>query len=166
VSIRAVVVDVGGVLERVDDASWPQILIDRWEQRAGRPAGVILAALAEHAPGDAIATGRISEQQFTGLYADTLGLDPATTAQLMTEMWDAYCGELDVAEVGLAKHDPAIFEVTEQRLAVAADEIVFIDDVPSNVDAACRRGWHAIHHTDTRDTITQVTALLASDATV
>jgi epoxide hydrolase-like predicted phosphatase len=211
VSIRAVVVDVGGVLERVDDASWPQILIDRWEQRAGRPAGVILAALAEHAPGDAIATGRISEQQFTGLYADTLGLDPATTAQLMTEMWDAYCGELDVAmrdfvaglrpayktailsnsadgarreeqrrydfeslvdvivyshEVGLAKPDPAIFEVTEQRLAVAADEIVFIDDVPSNVDAACRRGWHAIHHTDTRDTITQVTALLASDATV
>ena len=202
------VVDVGGVLERVDDASWPQILIDRWEQRAGRPAGAILAALAEHAPGDAIATGRISEQQLKSLYADTLGLDPATTDQLMTEMWDAYCGELDVDmrdfvaglrpscktailsnsadgarreeqrrydfeslvdvivyshEVGLAKPDPAVFELTEGRLLAKPDEIVFIDDHEPNIAAARQRGWYAVLHTDTPRTIAEVTALLARE---
>ena len=209
VRVRAVVVDVGGVLERVDDASWPQILIDRWEQRAGRPAGTILAALAEHAPGDAIATGWVSEEQFKALYADTLGLDQATTDQLMAEMWDAYCGQLDTTirdfvvglrpayrtailsnsadgarreeqrrydfeslvdvivyshEVGLAKPDPKIYELTEQRLGVAPTEIVFIDDHKPNVDAAQQRGWHAILHIDTEDTIKQVQALLATDA--
>jgi HAD superfamily hydrolase (TIGR01509 family) len=207
VSIRAVVVDIGGVLERVDDAGWPHELISRWEQRAGRPAGTILAALAEHAPGDSIATGRVKENQFRGLYAAALGLDVAQTDELMADMWDAYCGELDVAmrdfvsglrpsyrtailsnsadgarreeqrrydfeslvdvivyshEVGLAKPDPAIFELTEQRLDVRPPEIAFIDEHPPNIEAALRRGWQAVLHTDTSRTIAAVTALLAS----
>jgi putative hydrolase of the HAD superfamily len=209
--IRAVVVDVGGVLERVDDASWPQLLIDRWERRAGRPAGTILAALAEHAPDDTIATGRLTEPQMRSLYADTLGLDQAQTDELMTEMWAAYCGELDTAmrdfvaslrpayqtailsnsadgarreeqrrydfeslvdvivyshEVGLAKPDPAIYELTERRLGVPPHEIVFIDDVEPNIEAAQQRGWYAVHHTHTGDTIKQVSTLLAADAKV
>ena len=207
VSIRAVVVDVGGVLERVDDASWPQILIDRWEKRAGRPTGHVLSALAEHAPGDTIATGRLDEQQIKALYADILGLDDASIAELMTEMWDAYCGELDVDmrdfvaglrpsyktailsnsadgarreeqrrydfdslvdvivyshEVGLAKPDPAIYELTEKYLGVEPHEIVFIDDVDANITAATERGWRAVLHTSTGESIRQVRALLAT----
>lgn len=207
-SIRAVVVDIGGVLERVDDASWPQLLIDRWEKRAGRPTGTILAALAEHAPGDSVATGRLSEQQIKSLYAEVLGLGPADTDALMAEMWDAYCGVLDVAmrdwvaglrpsyrtailsnsadgarreeqrrydfeslvdvivyshEVGLAKPDPAVFELTEDRLLAKPDEIVFIDDHEPNIAAARRRGWYAVLHTDTPRTIAEVTALLARE---
>lgn len=207
-SIRAVVVDIGGVLERVDDASWPQLLIDRWEKRAGRPTGTILAALAEHAPGDSVATGRLSEQQIKSLYAEVLGLGPADTDALMAEMWDAYCGVLDVAmrdwvaglrpsyrtailsnsadgarreeqrrydfeslvdvivyshEVGLAKPDPAVFELTEGRLLAKPDEIVFIDDHEPNIAAARQRGWYAVLHTDTPRTIAEVTALLARE---
>ena len=209
VSIRAVVVDIGGVLERVDDASWPHQLIDRWERLAGRPAGTILAALAEHAPGDAIATGQVTEQQIRDLYGAALGLDSQQVDQLMAEMWDAYCGELDVAmrdwvaglrpsyrtailsnsadgarreeqrrydfeslvdvivyshEVGVAKPDPAVFELTEQRLMAAPDEIVFIDDVPANVDAASARGWHAVLHESTPRTIAAVTARIRAGA--
>lgn len=204
-TIRAVVVDIGGVLERVDDDSWPQRLMARWEQRAGRPAGHLLTALSEHAPGDAIATGRLTEQDVRTLYADALGLDDRLTDQLMAEMWDAYCGELDVAmrdfvaglrpayktamlsnsadgarreeqrrydfeslvdvilyshEVGVAKPDPAIFELTEQRLGATPEEIVFIDDHAPHIDAARQRGWYAVHHTNTPQTIADVSALL------
>ena len=204
-SIRAVVVDIGGVLERVDDATWPQRLISRWEQRAGRPAGAVLAALAEHAPGDEIATGRLKERDVRAIYATALGLDDHDADELMAEMWDAYCGELDADmrdfvaglrpayktailsnsadgarreeqrrydfenlvdvivyshEVGIAKPDPAVFELTEQRLEVQPHEIVFIDDHEPHVEAARRRGWYAVLHTLTQQTIADVTALL------
>jgi epoxide hydrolase-like predicted phosphatase len=204
-AIRAVVVDVGGVLERVDEHE-PEALLARWEARAGRTAGQVLAALAEHAPGDAIGTGAVTEQRLRDILGAALGLDLAQTDELMTEMWDAYCGELDVEmrdwvaglrpayrtailsnsadgarreeqrrydfenlvdvivyshEVGLAKPDPAIFEHTEQRLLVQPGEVVLIDDVEANVAAARAGGWHAVLHTDTRQTIAAVTALLA-----
>jgi putative hydrolase of the HAD superfamily len=158
------------------------------------------------APGDAIATGLFTEQQLRKVLSEALGLDHAQTEQLMTEMWDAYCGELDTAmrdfvaglrpsyttailsnsadgarreeqrrygfdslvdviiyshEVGLAKPDPAIFELTEQPLGVHPHEIVIIDDVDTNVTAAKARGWYAVLHTDTSRTIADVTALLA-----
>ncbi|HET7312680.1 MAG TPA: HAD family phosphatase [Mycobacteriales bacterium] len=206
-TIRAIVVDIGGVLERVDDATWPQRLIDRWETLAGRPAGTILAALAEHAPDDAITTGRLTEQDVRTLYADALGLGDAEIDELMAEMWDAYCGELDTDmrdyvaglrpsyttailsnsadgarreeqrrydfeslvdvvlyshEVGLAKPDPAIFALTEQRLGVQPHEIVFIDDHAPHIEAASQRGWYAVLHRETHQTIADVTALLTS----
>jgi len=96
VSIRAVVVDIGGVLERVDDDSWPQRLIARWERRANVAAGHVVATIAEHAPMSAVATGAVSERQIKALYAAALRLDDAQADEMWAEMWDAYCGELDV----------------------------------------------------------------------
>jgi HAD superfamily hydrolase (TIGR01509 family) len=42
-------------------------------------------------------TGEMSEAQIRELYAEVLGLDEDQAHQMMAEMWDAYCGELDVA---------------------------------------------------------------------
>lgn len=64
-------------------------------------------------------------------------------------------------EVGLAKPDPAVFELTWTRIGVAPEEMIFIDDVPGHVDAASRLGIHAICHTRTSRTIAAVTELLA-----
>jgi epoxide hydrolase-like predicted phosphatase len=64
-------------------------------------------------------------------------------------------------EVGLAKPDPAIFELTCELLGATPAELVFIDDVPANIDAAMRFGLHAILHTTTASTIEAVRALLA-----
>lgn len=204
--IKAVVFDIGGVLERVEDDSWPELWAKRWEERAGREPGAIQAGLAEHAPAGSVVTGEVSEAQLRRMYADALGLDDDAARTMMAEMWDAYCGELDTTlfdyfvglrrryrtgilsnsadgarreesrrygfpdvvdeliyshEVGLAKPDPAIFELTCRRLRVAPHEVVLLDDVETNVLAAREQGWHAVHHVDTPRSIREVEQILA-----
>jgi 2-haloacid dehalogenase len=56
-------------------------------------------------------------------------------------------------EEGLAKPDPAIFEVLEERIRHRAglDDAIFIDDSPTNVLAAEETGLDAIHFTGPED---------------
>jgi putative hydrolase of the HAD superfamily len=63
------------------------------------------------------------------------GLDPR-------QMFDVY---INSAEVGMAKPDPAIFELTLARLSVPPGAAIFIDDGAPNVAAAARLGLHTIH---------------------
>jgi len=58
---------------------------------------------------------------------------------------DAFDEIIISAEVGFAKPDPHIYQLALNRLRVAPDEAVFIDDTPENVDAAGQTGMHAIH---------------------
>ena len=46
-------------------------------------------------------------------------------------------------EEGVAKPDPEIFEVLEERVSHRAglDDCIFIDDSPANVVAAAEQGW-------------------------
>jgi len=205
-SLRAVVFDIGGVLERVDDDAWPEIWVRRWEDRRGLAPGALQAGLARHAPAGSVVVGEVSEAQMRAMYTAALGLSEDEADAMMTEMWDAYCGELDVAmrdfvaslrpsyktgilsnsadgarreeqrrygfeqlvdvivyshEVGLAKPDPRVYRLTEQRLAVQPAEVVFVDDALANVEAARELGWTAVHHRDTEQTIAEVSRILA-----
>jgi len=205
-SLRAVVFDIGGVLERVDDDAWPEIWVRRWEDRRGLAPGALQAGLARHAPAGSVVVGEVSEAQMRAMYTAALGLSEDEADAMMTEMWDAYCGELDVAmrdfvaslrpsyktgilsnsadgarreeqrrygfeqlvdvivyshEVGLAKPDPRVYRLTEQRLAVQSPDVVFVDDVMANVEAARELGWTAVHHRDTEQTIAEVSRILA-----
>lgn len=45
------------------------------------------------------------------------------------------------ARVGLMKPDPAIFDLTVERLGIAGALPVFIDDAQKNIDAALALGW-------------------------
>jgi 2-haloacid dehalogenase len=51
-------------------------------------------------------------------------------------------------EVGLAKPDPAIFELAIARCRLDPGKTVFIDDAVHNVEAARRSGLHALHFQD------------------
>lgn len=204
-TLRAVVFDVGGVLERVDDASWPARWIERWAERSGVPMPEVDDHLTRHEPPDGIATGLVTEAQVRELYATALRLNAAEADHMMAEMWDLYCGSLDEEmyrfcaslrpgcrtailsnsadgarreeqrrygfeqlvdvlvyshEVGVAKPDPAIYDLTVQRLGVPASAVVLVDDVPANVEAAVACGWSAVLHVDTPSTISQVQQLL------
>lgn len=206
-AIEAVVFDIGGVLAVVDDASWPEVWVRSWETRIGLAPGSFAAGLARHDPGGSVVTGELTEAQMRRMYAGALGLDDAQADEMMAEMWDAYCGTLDVTlrdyaaslrpahttailsnsadgarreeqrrhgfedlvdvvlyshEIGLAKPDAAVYTYTSDRLGVRPDEIVFLDDVAENVEAARALGWHAVLHTDTESSIRQVDALLAA----
>jgi epoxide hydrolase-like predicted phosphatase len=204
-AIKAVVFDLGGVLEHVEDDAWPEVWIGRWERRVHLPLGHVVATLAEHEPTDDMVTGKMSEAQMRERYARMLGLDNDLAQQMMAEMWDAYCGELDRQmwdfaaslrpafatailsnsadgarreeqrrfgfaelvdvivyshEVGLAKPDPAIFKLTEERLRVEPHEIVFLDDHYGHVEAARACGWHAVWHRDTTRSIQEISEII------
>ncbi|MGI5504769.1 HAD-IA family hydrolase [Lentzea sp. CA-135723] len=73
--------------------------------------------------------------------------------------------ELDVAvisgEVGLAKPDTEIYELTARRLNLRTDECVFVDDLAVNVRGAAEAGMVGVHHRSTRSTLEELEILLA-----
>ncbi|MFA9476897.1 HAD-IA family hydrolase [Phycisphaerales bacterium AB-hyl4] len=58
--------------------------------------------------------------------------------------------------LGVAKPSPAIYEHVEQATSIAAERILFFDDLPANVAAAAERGWQAVQVTDRDDPLAQV----------
>ncbi|PKH41780.1 putative hydrolase of the HAD superfamily [Nocardioides alpinus] len=189
--IKAVVLDIGGVLEVIDDSVFPGPA----ERRLGLADGALTRGLAA-LPGDAV-LGEVSEEEVRAEWQRTLGLDDAQADALMADFWRWYVGTLDRPlvdwfaaqrperltgilsnsgpgareaervhgfedvtdeivyshEVGLAKPDPAAYELTTRRLGVEPREVVFLDDVEANVAAARAFGWHAVLHVDTPTSI-------------
>jgi putative hydrolase of the HAD superfamily len=67
-------------------------------------------------------------------------------------------------EEGVVKPDPAIFELTLERLGVAPKEAVFIDDYPGHVEAAQALGLHVIHFTTAEALAGELDGLLTSQS--
>ncbi len=69
---------------------------------------------------------------------------------------------VDSAYVGMRKPDPAIYELTVERLGdgVRAEDCVFIDDVEVNCDAARSVGMSAVQFQTTEQAIADVRALV------
>jgi putative hydrolase of the HAD superfamily len=69
---------------------------------------------------------------------------------------------VDSAFVGIRKPDPAIYELTVERLGdgVRAEDCVFIDDVEVNCQAARSVGMTAVQFHDTQQAIADVEAVL------
>ena len=52
---------------------------------------------------------------------------------------------VDSSVVGLRKPDPAIYELTCERLGLAPQDCIFVDDLQCNVDAAAALGMEVVH---------------------
>jgi putative hydrolase of the HAD superfamily len=63
-------------------------------------------------------------------------------------------------EVGVMKPDPAIYLIACRRLDVTPGEVVFLDDVPANVQAAAELGMTAITFLSTDQAIAELQRLL------
>lgn len=203
-AIRAVVLDIGGVLEIVDDDVFPAPA----ERRLGLAAGTIVGGLAG-LPGDAV-VGEVTEHQVRAEWQRALGLDDRQVDALVDDFWRWYVGTLDRQlfdwfagqrparrtailsnsgpgarererchgfedvtddivyshEVGLAKPDPAAYELVTGRLGVEAGEVLFLDDVEANVVAAQALGWHAVLHRDTAASIAEMERIIEAAADV
>jgi putative hydrolase of the HAD superfamily len=84
--IRAVVFDIGGVLEIT-----PDLGVDRlWETRLGLTAGEILVRMRDVWRGGSI--GTITLDDVHEALRDRLGLDDQTLAQYMADVWREYLG--------------------------------------------------------------------------
>ena len=68
---------------------------------------------------------------------------------------------VDSAFVGMRKPEPAIYELTLERLGdVEAGECVFVDDVEINCDAARELGMEAVHFVDNEQALRDLDLLL------
>ena len=63
-------------------------------------------------------------------------------------------------EIGVAKPDPRAYLVLCERLGVAPEELVFLDNRAPNVGAARSLGVHALLHVSTPESIMAVDSLL------
>ena len=68
---------------------------------------------------------------------------------------------VDSGFVGMRKPNPAIYALTQERLGVAPEEILFIDDLDVNIAAAKTAGWSGVQFLDNAQATADVEAALA-----
>jgi epoxide hydrolase-like predicted phosphatase len=90
VTVRAVLFDIGGVLEITPPTGWP----GRWEARLGLRPGELRERGDE--VWEAGAVGTISEAEVHRRLAELLGVDGAVVRALMDDLWVEYLGTLNV----------------------------------------------------------------------
>jgi len=78
----------------------------------------------------------------TGMLSNSWGDDRYDREQL-AELFDAW---VISGEVGLRKPDPAIYSLAAERLAVAPDQCVYVDDLPGNLKPAAALGMATVLH--------------------
>ena len=96
-AIRAVVFDIGGVLEIT-----PKMDFDtRWENELGLPTGAVFQRL-----GDVFAAGslgEVSESEVLEAVGDRLGVSAAKADELMAVVWEQYLGVANSELIGWAR---------------------------------------------------------------
>jgi putative hydrolase of the HAD superfamily len=201
-AIEAVVLDIGGVLERTPETGWR----DRWSARLGLPRAEFDARLAPI--GRAGSIGEISLAEVERRLAAAYGLDDGTLAELMDDLWREYLGTLDEAvaayfaslrhgpvryrtgilsnsfagarereqaaygfehmcdvvvyshEEGVLKPDPRSYAIVCERLGVAPERAVFVDNVAANVEGARAVGMQGILFASSAQAIGELRTLL------
>ncbi len=200
-TVRAVVFDIGGVLEIT-----PDLGVDaKWQTRLGLSEEEYRTRTRPIWRGGCL--GEFTLDEVHSELAEALAIDPETVDAMMADVWVEYLGTLNTElrdwfaalrpryrtgilshsfvgarereaaaygfpdlvdeliyshEVGIAKPDPKVYELTCARLGVRPDELVYLDDVPVCVDAARDLGIHAILFQDNAQAIAAIEALLAA----
>jgi putative hydrolase of the HAD superfamily len=198
--IRAVIFDIGDVLEHNPRTGWQR----RWAQRAGLTDDDFERRLEPIWTQGSV--GAITLADVESRTGELLRLDHVEVEELMEDVWEEYVGTLnrEVAdyfaslrpryktailsnsfvgarereqqrygfeqmcdaivyshEVGCRKPDRRIYELVCERLAVAPEDALLLDDVQANVDGAREIGMQAIAFIDNAQAIAAVQAQLA-----
>jgi epoxide hydrolase-like predicted phosphatase len=98
----------------------------------------------------------------TGLISNSWGNGLAYDAALLEELFDAV---VISGEVGLHKPQPEIFLLGAERIGVAPEECVFVDDLRENCEGAEAVGMTAILHRGSAGTLPQLGELLGVPVT-
>jgi epoxide hydrolase-like predicted phosphatase len=98
----------------------------------------------------------------TGLISNSWGNGLAYDAALLEELFDAV---VISGEVGLHKPQPEIFLLGAERIGVAPEECVFVDDLRENCEGAEAVGMKAILHRGSAGTLPQLGELLGVPVT-
>ncbi|MES2866048.1 MULTISPECIES: HAD family hydrolase [Microbacterium] len=90
--MKWILYDIGGVIEIVDDHSWPAELRAMWSARSGLTPEEYDAKLSAADLPDTTLNEGVLEEYWRGV-AEALSLDDAAIESMRVELWDAYCGE-------------------------------------------------------------------------
>jgi epoxide hydrolase-like predicted phosphatase len=93
----------------------------------------------------------------TGLISNSWGNGLAYDPALLDELFDAV---VISGEVGMHKPEPEIFHLGAERIGVAPEECVFVDDLRENCAGAEAVGMKAILHRGAEGTLPQLEELL------
>jgi epoxide hydrolase-like predicted phosphatase len=118
------------------------------------------------------------ERLFGGMKADramemavVLAKRQGIRTGLISNSWGAGRYELDrfpemfdgwviSGEEGVRKPDPAIYALGAERIGLAPEDCVFVDDLKGNLKPARAMGMATVHHVTAEETIPQLEALL------
>ncbi|WP_240347237.1 HAD-IA family hydrolase [Curtobacterium sp. 24E2] len=67
-------------------------------------------------------------------------------------------------EIGVTKPEPEAFRIALDQLAAAPEDVLFVDDVPENIEAARAMGIRVHLHAETADTIAAIRAVVGGAA--
>jgi epoxide hydrolase-like predicted phosphatase len=138
---------------------------DEFEQKFGavlevkEPAGLIgrlFGGLAGNTDLiDAVAGYRAAGTR-TGLLSNSWG----TSTYPVDELHRLFDVLVISGEHGIRKPEPAIYALAVERMGMAPEELVFVDDLPGNLKPARALGIHTIHHRDNATTLAELEAIL------
>jgi epoxide hydrolase-like predicted phosphatase len=89
-AIRAVVFDIGGVLEITPATGW----VEKWEARLHLKAGELDERLMDVWRAGSL--GNISEEEVEKRIGETMGMDQWQVQALLADLWEEYLGTLNV----------------------------------------------------------------------
>ena len=202
-AIKAVVFDIGGVLECTPSHGIPQ----KWEARLGLPDGEINRRMKTLWIAGSI--GNMTEAEIYAQVPSLTGMTPAQLEEYWDDLWREYVGTLNVEltdyfrglssrfktaiisnsfvgarereealyrfseltnliiyshEAGVTKPDSRIFEIACEHLNIRPHEMIFVDDVLTNIDAARALGIHGILFTENAQAIAAIEACIRVEA--
>jgi putative hydrolase of the HAD superfamily len=103
---------------------------------------------------DVVRTARAAGVR-TGLLSNSWGLE------YEREGWDTLFDAVVISgEVGLRKPEPAIYALAAERLGLPPQQIVFVDDLGTNVRGAVEAGMVGVRHVDAGTTRAELEILL------
>jgi epoxide hydrolase-like predicted phosphatase len=195
VTIRAIIVDIGGVLLLREampaHSAWEDRLgIDR----GGFARGLFRPDLSAQATVGALSAARVWEEMaarlslsagdmqalrrdfFAGervneeFIAFLQGLRPAYRTAALSNAWSGTLAAMRTHygldrlvdlmifsdEEGMAKPDARLYHLAAARLGVPPDEVIFVDDVPRNIEAARAVGMLAVHFRNTAQAVAEI----------
>ncbi|MFN8673719.1 MAG: HAD family phosphatase [Candidatus Sericytochromatia bacterium] len=202
-SIKAIVFDIGGILEITEKTDWDK----KWEKILDLEEGFIHRKMNDTWAKGSIGTITLEEVHKNLSLLLNIKIEQAN--QIMNDIWKEYLGSLNKElydyfksfkgkyktailsnsfvgarekeqekygfesscdfiiyshEVGLYKPDLAIYNLLISKLDVLPSEIIFLDDIKENIDAANKLGINGILFEDNKNAIEKINFLLKSDS--
>lgn len=119
---------------------WAEAIAAYWQRWPETLGGVFEETAALK---DALADAGVPLYALSNFSAETFPI-----ARRLYPIFDNFDGIVLSGEVGVTKPDPAIYRWLLARHGLRAEQCLFIDDRPDNIETARLMGFHAIVHTD------------------